>query len=605
MKVLFVNPACLDERITNDDATVVPIGIYYMAALLLEKGFDTQILNLAALDTNKNETVNSNLKPNLKSDALQTFKAAIKKEQPDLIGFSVTNPSRINAVACAKAARTILPGALIVFGGPAPTFMPEHLFKVCPEIDIMVKGEGESTILSILEALVETLAKTKAPQSENRAKNLKDRASFNNKSFNYAFRNIKGIALWEEGKLLETVPAQPIQNLDSLVHPSKYFVYQHLSMSRGCPGKCTFCGSPKFWGSNKIRRHSALWFAREIMGLAQKGVTHFYISDDTFTMDREQVIAFCKILVDADFQPTWNAISRVDYIDSELLFWMRRAGCIQISFGIESGSQKIKKILGKPISNENCIHAFSLTRSHGIMPRAYFIYGSPGETPETIQASCNLMIQLAPLSAVFYLLVIFPGTHLYQNALQKGLVTNGIWDKNIEDLPWFELDDTLDFSRVKAFGDRLRNCFFENISQFVQGIDLVEKKVLYPFHADFLSRLAMTFSHGEYANDPRIKDSDKIAQHLFAKALSYSPQPRAFMGMAMVLQRQKQFSKAADHLARGLEHFPGNKELCVCMGVCLMNQARFKDALAFFAPFKDETGMDHYINICNSQEQTQ
>ncbi|MCP4721994.1 MAG: cobalamin B12-binding domain-containing protein, partial [Desulfobacteraceae bacterium] len=99
MKVLFVNPACLDKRATSEDARVVPIGIYYMAALLLGKGFDARILNLASLDDDK--------------DTIQTFKAMIEKEKPDLIGFSVTNPSRINAVACARAARKLLPRAWI------------------------------------------------------------------------------------------------------------------------------------------------------------------------------------------------------------------------------------------------------------------------------------------------------------------------------------------------------------------------------------------------------------------------------------------------------------------------------------------------------------
>jgi anaerobic magnesium-protoporphyrin IX monomethyl ester cyclase len=577
MKILFVNPACLDKRITGEDAGVVPIGLYYMAALLLDKGFDARILNLAPLGSG-NKT-------------LQTFKEMIEREKPDLIGFSVTNPTRINAVACAKEARKILPQTCIVFGGPAPTFMPGHLFTACPQVDIMVKGEGEATILSLVQALATT-----KPVNAESIKNGPVKGSL--------FRKIKGLAFWEKGRMIETGPADPVQNLDSLVHPSAYFVYQHLSMSRGCPGKCTFCGSPKFWGNDKIRRHSALWFAEELLALAQKGVTHFYISDDTFTMDRERVIEFCKIIMDAAPHITWNAISRVDYIDKELLFWMRRAGCLQISFGVESGSRKIKKILGKPVANEACIKAFSLTRSHGILPRAYFIYGSPGETDETIQDSCELMMQLKPLGAVFYLLVIFPGTHLYNHSRKLGLVTDDIWHQTIEDLPWFELDDTLDFPRVCAFGDRLRQTFYKNLPQFAHGIDLVDEKRLYPFHADFLSRLAMTFSHGEYAQEPQAnqaKETDKIAEHLFTRALSYSPHPRAFMGIALLLQKQKKFDQATSRLAQGLEHFPGNKDLSVCMGVRLMNQAQFKEALPFFTPFREEPGMDHYINICNAR----
>jgi len=576
MKILFVNPVCLDERAMNEDALVVPIGIYYMAALLLDKGFDATIINLASPDAGR--------------DALQTFSTAVEKEKPDLIGFSVSNPTRANAIACARTARKMLPNTCIIFGGPAPTFMAPHLFKACPEIDLMVQGEGEATILSLAKALAKTLKKG-SDQKKNPLTNP-------------SVRKIKGIAFLEKGKVITTGPAEPIQDLDSLVHPSIYFAYQHLSMSRGCPGKCTFCGSPKFWGSGKLRSHSALWFAREIQALAKKGITHFYISDDTFTMDRQRVIDFCRALISFNLHITWNAISRVDYIDGKLLSWMRQAGCIQISFGIESGAKKIKKILGKPISNDKCIKTFSLTRSHGIMPRAYFIYGSPGETNDTIQASCDLMIQLKPLGSLFYLLVIFPGTSLYRHALAKKLVTDDIWHREIEDLPWFELDDNLDFSMVKAFGDRLRNCFFENLHLFAKNIDLVDKKVLFPFHSDFLSRLAMTFSQGEYAVDPRIKDSDTIAEHLFTRAIGYTPQPRAFMGIAMLLQKQKKFTRAANCLKEGLNHFPGNRELSICMGICLMNQALFKNALPFFMPFKDDPDMEHYINICNSREQT-
>ncbi|OQY52985.1 MAG: B12-binding domain-containing radical SAM protein [Desulfobacteraceae bacterium 4572_89] len=587
MKILFVNPACLDKRVFNDDDKVIPIGLYYMAALLLENKFDVRILNLASpagIDEmqgqktqprqNSNDSVHDSAQ-----DPILAFTAVIEKEKPNFIGFSVTNPTRINALACARAARKILPHAWIVFGGPAPGFMGDYLLKTCPEIDIIVRGEGESTCLALV-------------------KSIKKGESFKGRNV----KGIKGILFHENNKIIDTGPAEPIQDLDSLVHPSKYFVFQHLSMSRGCPGKCTFCNSPKFWGASGIRFHSAQWLAMEIQALAKKGITHFYISDDTFTMDRNRVIEFCSLIISAGITITWNAISRVDYIDKELLSNMRKAGCIQISFGVESGAEKIKKTLGKPMSNKKCIQAFSLTLSHGIMPRAYFIYGSPGETWDTIQESVDLLIKLRPLGAIFYMLVIFPGTHLYKYALEKRLVTHEIWDQDIEDLPWFDLDDNLDFPQVKAFGKKLRQTFYTNLNQFADSIDLKEDKSLYPFHADFLSRLAMTFSHGEYSNDPRIKNPDKIAEKLFNRSLTYLPQPRAFLGIAMLLQKRKNFDQAVTLFEKGLGHFPGNKDLSMGMGICLMNQGRFKKALTFFTPFRNESGMGHYINICNSQD---
>ncbi|MCK5837117.1 MAG: hypothetical protein KAH09_07615 [Desulfobacula sp.] len=203
------------------------------------------------------------------------------------------------------------------------------------------------------------------------------------------------------------------------------------------------------------------------------------------------------------------------------------------------------------------------------------------------------------------MLVIFPGTHLYQSVINKHLVTDEVWHQKIEDLPWFEMDDLLDFTRVKAFGDSLRSEFYNNLDTFAQKIDLVDIKELAPFHADFLSRLAMTFSHGEYAGeyggDTRIKNQDKTAKLLYDRALSYKPNCRAFLGLAMLLQKQKQFDSAISILKKGLNHSPENKNLNICMGISLMNTGQFKAALHFFEKFREHSETNQYINICHQK----
>ncbi len=555
-KILLVNPSCLDERISGEDAGIVPIGLYYIAALLMENGFDTKIINLA----------------DSKDDPVKAFKKYITIEQPDIIGFPVINPNRWNAMDCAGAARQILPDIIIIFGGPAPTFLADHLLNACPDIDFIVTGEGEITFLELVIKL----------ETDKKG----------------SFENINGIVFKKNDRVLKTSPRRPVKELDTLVHPSKYFVYQHLAMSRGCPGKCTFCGSPRFWGNSNIRFHSPGWFSDEIQNLVKNGVTHFYISDDTFTMDKQRVIEFCNLIIDRKLDITWNAISRVDYIDADILFAMRKAGCSQLSFGVESGSEKIRKTLGKPTKQEKIIEAFSLTTSYGILPRAYFIYGSPGETDKTIQESIDLLNAIRPLSAIFYMLVIFPGTHLYQSAVTKHLVTDDVWHQKIEDLPWFEMDDLLDFTKVKSFGDGLRSEFYNNLDTFAQKIELVDIKELAPFHADFLSRLARTFSHGEYAGDTRIKNQDKTTKLLYDRALSYTPNSTTFLGLAMLLQKQERFKKAISVLKKGLDYSPKNKNLNICMGINLMNTGQFKAALKFFEKFREHPETNQYINIC-------
>ncbi len=557
--IILVNPSCLDKRISGEDAGIVPIGLYYIGALLKKNGFKTDLLNLA----------------DVKGSPIDVFKAFVADEKPDIIGFSVTNPNRWNAMECAAAAKKIMPGVTIVFGGPAPTFLSGHLLDTCPEIDFIVAGEGEVTFLELVKTL----------EKGNRA----------------GCDQVKGLIFKRATGLFKTPPRQPLESLDTLVHPSKYFIYQHLSMTRGCPGKCTFCGSPKFWINSTVRCHSPSWFASEIKALADKGVSHFYISDDTFTMDRQRVIAFCNLIIKQGLSITWNAISRVDYIDEDVLYAMRKAGCVQLSFGVESGSDKIRKRLGKPIKREKIIRAFSLTASYGILPRAYFIYGSPGETDQTINESIDLIKTIKPLGAIFYLLVIYPGTHLYQHAVRKHGISDDLWNQKIEDLPWLEVEDDLDFPMVKAFGDRLRSEFYTNLDTFSRRIHLVDIKELYPWHADFLSRLAMTFSHGEYANDSRVKNQTETARQLYLKALSYAPDERAFLGFAMLHQRQKHFDKSISILEQGLTHHSESKDLNLCMGISHMNTGRYKTALIFLEKVKTLPGTQSYINICHQR----
>ena len=563
MKLLFVNPVCLDPRITDADATVVPAGLYYLAAQMLDTGFEAAILNLARADVTDPDAV---------------FAAAVESQQPDIIGFSVTTPTRFSAMSLARTTRKMRPETVIVFGGPAPTFMADYFFGACPDLDYIVKGEGEQTCLALVRALA--------------GRDCDD------------VSQIPGLVFRDRDVIKHTGPAPLIQDLDRLAHPSRYFVFEHLAMSRGCPGACTFCGSPLFWGTRNVRFHSPDWFFEEIKLLAGKGVSHFYISDDTFTMDRDRVMTLCRKLTDADLGITWHAISRVDCVDPQLLAMMRRAGCIQISYGVESGSGVIKKRLGKPVPNSLAVQAFQQTAAHGMIPRAYFIYGSPGETCDTIQESIDLLMQLHPLGAVFYMLLIFPGTRLYDQEKKNGWITDAVWHKKIEDLPWFEVDDRLDFMQVKQFGDALRLAFYDNLPQFAATVPLVDDPDLYPCHADFLSRLGMTFSHGDYADDARIKDTDAAARGLFQRALTYHPDLRAFLGLGMLFLKHKQIDPAIQILDQGLNHFPGSKDLGLCKGICLMNQHRFADALTCLSAFEQHPDVRHYQAICKKKLET-
>lgn len=557
MTIFLVNPVCLDPRVTDEDALSVPMGLFYIGALLKENLIDVRVINLA-----------------VESDPLGYLKSMIVKFRPEIIGFTILNATRFSAIAGAKLAKGIDPGITIVFGGPGATFLVDHLFSVLPDLDFIVKGEGETTFLQLVRHI------------EGGKKSLP--------------LKVRGLVFRDGKNLVHTPDQEQIKDLDLLPMPGRYFDLQHVSLSRGCPGMCTFCGSPRFWKGSRVRFHSPEWFADQLELLVKRGINHFFVSDDTFTMDRARVIRVCQEIVDRKLPITWVAISRVDFIDSQILFWMRRAGCTQISFGVESGSKSIQKILGKPLGREKIVQAFRLTTSFGILPRAYFIYGSPGESEKTIKESLDLMMAIRPLAAIFYILVLYPGTRLYSDLVDKGRLSDRVWHEKIEDLPWFEIDPDLDFEKVRAFGDTLRKGFYSNLAAFAAAVELVDEKELYPFHADFLSRLAMTFSHGEYSKNRLVNKGEEIAETLFERSLGFYPDQRAFLGLAMLFQKKRSFDRAIAVVEKAFNHFPDNLNLNICMAVSLMNLGRFKEALCFLEPFNGIPEVETYIRACNN-----
>ena len=135
---------------------------------------------------------------------------------------------------------------------------------------------------------------------------------------------------------------------------------------------------------------------------------------------------------------------------------MKKAGCIQISYGVESGCEKIRNYLNKNISTNQIKKAFLVTLKYGILARAYFIYGCPEESQKSIEETIELIHEIKPLSTIFYILDIFPGTPLYENYKKKFNVTDDIWLKRVEDIMYFETDEKLSEKLILDFGKKDR-----------------------------------------------------------------------------------------------------------------------------------------------------
>lgn len=554
MKILLIYPYFLDRRLDTEDIQSPPMGVFYVAAVLKAHGHDVEVLNWHDRE--------------LSSERMESV---LRAKRPQVIGFSILHANRWGGVEIARVAKRIDSAVTIVFGGVGATHLWEHFLKHFPEVDYIVLGEGENTFLKLVDRLD--------------GRTVADWGS------------IAGIAFRKNGQPFRTAAPEPVSDLDALPLPAQYFDYAHLSLARGCVSNCRFCGSPGFWG-HRVRYHSTDYFVKQLAALRQRGRRFFFVSDDTFTLNRRRVIAACRQMIQRRLDLQWAAISRVDAVDEEMLAWMRRAGCIQISYGVESGSAEIRRRLGKKISDRQIRDAFACTHRFGIMARAYFIYGCPGENPATIQASIHLMQAIQPLAAIFYILALFPGTALYEDFKRRCRATDDLWLRRVEDIMYFETDPNLCADQILEYGRMLRDSFYGSLPGFVQALDPIDQSDFYPLHADFFSRLAMTFDQGDYARIDAIPDKPQLAESLYRRALSYHPHARAYLGLGILNQKAGRHTDAADFLTTGLSHFPEDEPLRACLAVSLMNLERYPDALTLLERCPNQPQVQHLVMAC-------
>ena len=275
----------------------------------------------------------------------------------------------------------------------------------------------------------------------------------------------------------------------------------------------------------------------------------------------------------------------MDRIDEEMLKAMRMAGCIQISFGVESGSEKIRNVLNKKFNEDQIRRAFSLTVSYGILARAYIIYGCPGESTDTVQDTIRLLNDIQPMVTLFHVLALFPGTYLFELYKSETGATDDIWLYREEDLPFFEVDTNLSAELVSQFGKEIKESLQESIPTFIRSLELVDDKELFPFHASFLSRLALTIDRGDYPHVLEHAVAQDLARELYVKALEYAPDAQAYWGLGLRAQDEKDYQQAETILREGMKVFPQDRVLAKTRANTHINMGREEEALSLTQKF--------------------
>ncbi len=369
-------PAGEEGRSFDSDYLTSPYGLLSLAAQAIRAGHDVEILNLSNLPWAEVERALGGL-------------------SAELYGLTCFTGNRRGVALVAERIRQLRPRAHIVVGGPHVTALPLETLEHFPAIDTVAIGEGEETFM-------ELIARLEAGDS---------------------VEGMAGLA-WRNGSGARLGPPRPrIRDLDSLAPLHEHFSCHVLLTSRGCPGRCTFCGSNAMWGP-KLHFHSVEYVLDSLEQMLRRlPVKTFVIKDDTFTADRKRALAICRGILDRKLNFLWSCDTRADAVDEELLQAMRLAGCQRLSLGVESASPEILKNIRKNISPEQVLDATRMMQKFGFEVRYYMMAGNRGETPETFQRSLDFIAEAEPDMYAFCLLTAYPGTEEFEILKQKGRCT--------------------------------------------------------------------------------------------------------------------------------------------------------------------------------------
>lgn len=235
-----------------------------------------------------------------------------------------------------------------------------------------------------------------------------------------------------------------IENLDLLPFPARHKLpqdryYSPLSKgkmttmitSRGCVYDCIFCAIPN---KKRYRERSSVNVIEDIKEIVDLGIEHIEFEDDCFTLNKARAKKICKMMIESNIKINWGCETRADAVDYETLKLMKRAGCTNIRYGIESGSDRVRNdVIGKKISDKVIKKSIRLTKKMGLTTITYFMFGNPTETVDEMKRTIRFVKEIDPDLIDFYLPIPIPGSRLFDVAVREKKIHKDIWDKVIVD----------------------------------------------------------------------------------------------------------------------------------------------------------------------------
>lgn len=411
-KILLVSPPFY--RLLGSHYNGINLGLCYISALLNQKGFECNIYNADYLDIeyypdqlgliagyDDYKKIIADINYPIWFECVQN----IADYKPDFVGFTMFTANFPAVKNISLLLKQRYPHVRIVAGGPHVTLAKDIALREAECIDLGVCNEGEFTFLDLVQG---------KPLDE-----------------------IYGLIYRNNGKIIVNKPRAFIDDLDVLPFPQRNNFYpnsqkletHYIITSRGCPNVCSFCASPLLW-KRSVRFRSIDNVITELKGLRDQGVKYIQFQDDTFTFNKKRLLGLLSRMIEEKLDFSWICDTRLNCIDSEVLESMKRAGCIRVKIGVESGNREILKNINKGITPELVINKVELIKKYGLGVAVYLMIGFPGETDDQARETIELAKKIEADYYSLSTLAPYYGTSIYDDFVKRsnGKETKKHWE---------------------------------------------------------------------------------------------------------------------------------------------------------------------------------
>ena len=379
-------PSWWGRRAAHPENVMVPLDVAYAAAVLMGAGHGVDVLDVEASGASADEVL-----------------AALDRRPPDRVVLQMVTPAVPRGLVLARKIKDRLPDVQVVAVGQHASVLPATLLGPGSSVDLCVRGEYEQKLLEVVTS--------PEPDPAGLARPGPDAPC------------IDPAVLCVDD--LDALPL-PAHHLFAspryrVFHPTgvrRRWRWGFVLSSRGCPHGCVYC-SPTLRNSygKGLRLRSAQSVLEELELLTSLGCTLIHFKDDVFSQRRDHVTGLCEAILSRGLKVAWTAQTRPDLVDDELLRLMKRAGCVTLGLGVESGSARVLERLGKGLDADAARLAFPAARRAGLLTVGFFMLGNPGETEQDIAMTHRLLMEVAPDIIQVAFFTAYPGATVFEEGL--------------------------------------------------------------------------------------------------------------------------------------------------------------------------------------------